>query len=111
MVTNGEMPNRPYAPPSNVVTVLQRLRSINLPDRIDTDYLRDIKLCLCIKMRILDMDYKSFVARRSSLVFRRCARRFVPLCYFTILFRHFYGIHRWRSPTYRGDKKNHRNTY
>ena len=41
MITNEEMTNRPYAPPSNVVSVLQRLRSRNLPDRINTDYLRD----------------------------------------------------------------------
>ena len=33
--------NRPYAPPSNVASVLQRLRSRNLPDRIDAEYLRD----------------------------------------------------------------------
>ncbi len=33
--------NRPYAPPSNVVALLQRLRSRNLPERIDTEYLRD----------------------------------------------------------------------
>jgi hypothetical protein len=42
MVSNNELSNRPYTPPSNVVTVLERLRSVNLPDRIDTDYLRDI---------------------------------------------------------------------
>ncbi|MGD0780515.1 MAG: DUF5343 domain-containing protein [Dehalococcoidales bacterium] len=41
MVINEEMSNRPYAPPSNVISVLQRLRSRNLPDRINTDYLRD----------------------------------------------------------------------
>ena len=33
--------NRPYPPPSNVISVLQRVRSRNLPDRIDTEYLRD----------------------------------------------------------------------
>jgi hypothetical protein len=33
--------NRPYTPPSNVVAVLQRLRTRNLPDRIDNEYLRD----------------------------------------------------------------------
>ena len=33
--------SRPYAPPSNVVAVLHRLRSRNLPDRIDAEYLRD----------------------------------------------------------------------
>ena len=33
--------NRPYTPPSNVVAVLQRLRSRNLPDGIDAEYLRD----------------------------------------------------------------------
>lgn len=33
--------NRPYAPPSNVISVLQRLRSRNLPERVDIEYLRD----------------------------------------------------------------------
>jgi hypothetical protein len=33
--------NRPYPPSSNVITVLQRLRSRNLPERIDDEYLRD----------------------------------------------------------------------
>ena len=33
--------NRPYAPPSNVAAILQRLRSRNLPERVDADYLRD----------------------------------------------------------------------
>lgn len=33
--------NRPYPPPSNVISVLQRLRSRNLPDGIDAEYLRD----------------------------------------------------------------------
>lgn len=33
--------NRPYPPPSNVISVLQRLRTRNLPERIDTEYLRD----------------------------------------------------------------------
>ena len=33
--------NRPYPPASNVVAVLQRVRTRNLPDRIDQDYLRD----------------------------------------------------------------------
>src|SRR6266516_293847 len=33
--------NRPYPPPSNVTAVLQRLRSRNLPDEIDAEYLRD----------------------------------------------------------------------
>lgn len=32
---------RPYTPPSNVITVLQRLRSRNLPERIEAEYLRD----------------------------------------------------------------------
>lgn len=40
MVNEAET-NRPYAPPSNVVAVLRRLRSRNLPERIDLDYLRD----------------------------------------------------------------------
>jgi hypothetical protein len=33
--------NRPYASPSNMTSVLKRLRSRNLPDRIDGDFLRD----------------------------------------------------------------------
>ncbi len=33
--------NRPYAPPSNVIMVLKRLQSRNLPERIDPEYLRD----------------------------------------------------------------------
>lgn len=33
--------NRPYGPPSNVVAVLRRLRSRNLPDYVDAEYLRD----------------------------------------------------------------------
>lgn len=33
--------NRPYPPPSNVVSLLHRLRSRNLPDRVDAEYLRD----------------------------------------------------------------------
>lgn len=33
--------NRPYPPPSNVIAVLNRLRSRNLSERIDADYLRD----------------------------------------------------------------------
>ncbi len=37
----GRTANRPYPPPSNVLDVLQRLRSRNLPDRVDADYLRD----------------------------------------------------------------------
>lgn len=37
----GADTNRPYCPPSNVIAVLQRLRSRNLPERIDTEYLRD----------------------------------------------------------------------
>ena len=44
MVTTGPgqpTTNRPYPPPSNVVSVLQRLRSRNLPERVDAEYLRD----------------------------------------------------------------------
>jgi len=44
MVTEGtsqQESNRPYPPPSNVVSVLQRLRSRNLPERVDAEYLRD----------------------------------------------------------------------
>lgn len=36
-----ESSSRPYPPPSNVKAVLQRLRSRNLPERIDNEYLRD----------------------------------------------------------------------
>jgi hypothetical protein len=34
--------NRPYPPPSNVIAVLHRIRTRNPPERIDTEYLRDI---------------------------------------------------------------------
>ena len=40
MVTEPDT-NRPYAPPSNVVALLQRIRSRNVPERIDADYLLD----------------------------------------------------------------------
>jgi len=43
MVTDSDT-NRPYAPPSNVVAVLHRLRSRNLPERIDAEYLRDASI-------------------------------------------------------------------
>lgn len=33
--------NRPYPPPSNVISVLERLRSRNLPEKIDEEFLRD----------------------------------------------------------------------
>lgn len=33
--------NRPYGPPSNVISVLHRLRSRNLPETVDAEYLRD----------------------------------------------------------------------
>ena len=33
--------NRPYTPPSNLIAVLHRLRSRNLPERVDAEYLRD----------------------------------------------------------------------
>ena len=33
--------NRPYPPPSNVIAVLERLRSRNLPDIVDGEFLRD----------------------------------------------------------------------
>lgn len=35
-----ETTNRPYPPPSNVTAVLQRLRTRNLPEQIDSEYLR-----------------------------------------------------------------------
>ncbi len=34
--------NRPYGPPTNVTSVLARLRSRNLPERIDAEYLREL---------------------------------------------------------------------
>lgn len=40
-MTTEEERNRPYTPPSNVISTLQRLRTRNLPDRIDNEYLRD----------------------------------------------------------------------
>ncbi len=39
--TNETDINRPYGPPANTITVLARLRSRNLPERIDAEYLRD----------------------------------------------------------------------
>jgi len=39
--TREQPTNRPYPPPSNVVTLLHRLRSRNLPEQIDAEYLRD----------------------------------------------------------------------
>ena len=41
MDEQGQSTNRPYPPPSNVIDVLQRLRSRNLPERVDNEYLRD----------------------------------------------------------------------
>ena len=42
MVSQDREPtNRPYPPPSNTIAVLHRLRTRNLPDRIDNEYLRD----------------------------------------------------------------------
>ena len=41
MVIDTPETNRPYGPPSNVTAVLHRLRSRNLPDRVDAEYLRD----------------------------------------------------------------------
>lgn len=40
MVTERNI-NRPYPPPSNLISILHRLRSVNLPERIDSEYLRD----------------------------------------------------------------------
>jgi hypothetical protein len=40
MTNNAEPRQRPYAPPANVKAVLQRARSRNLPDRIDSDFMR-----------------------------------------------------------------------
>lgn len=42
MAADEEIPGnyRPYAPPSNVTAVLSRLRSRNMPERIDNEYLR-----------------------------------------------------------------------
>lgn len=45
MVTEAEPDtNRPYAPPSNLIAVLHRLRSRNLPERVDAEYLRDARV-------------------------------------------------------------------
>lgn len=46
MVTQREtlMTNRPYSPPSNVITILQRIRSRNLPDRVGSEYLGDARI-------------------------------------------------------------------
>jgi hypothetical protein len=40
MSTDAEPRQRPYAPPSNVIAVVQRARSRNLRDRIDSDFMR-----------------------------------------------------------------------
>jgi len=40
--TSAESTNRPYTPPSNLIAVLERVRSRNLPERIDLEYLRDL---------------------------------------------------------------------
>jgi len=37
-------PNRPYTPVANVVSVLQRLRTRNLPETINVEYLRDASI-------------------------------------------------------------------
>lgn len=36
-----EFTNRPYPPPSNVISILSRLRNRNLPEVVDAEYLRD----------------------------------------------------------------------
>lgn len=41
MDAEDQTANRPYAPPSNVTAVLKRVRSRNLPERVDIEYLRD----------------------------------------------------------------------
>jgi len=41
MESGNPSTNRPYTPPSNVTIVLQRLRSRNMPERVDAEYLRD----------------------------------------------------------------------
>lgn len=38
MVTTKEGPSRPYAPPANVVAVLQRLRRMNMPGRLSREF-------------------------------------------------------------------------
>lgn len=42
--TGGGSTNRPYAPPSNLVSVLHRLRQRNPPARIDAEFLRDLQV-------------------------------------------------------------------
>ncbi len=46
MITDNitETSNRPYGPPANVIAVLKRLRSRNLPEQIDSEYLRDASI-------------------------------------------------------------------
>ena len=36
--------NRPYPPPSNVIAIIARLRNRNLPEVVDTEYLRDASI-------------------------------------------------------------------
>lgn len=45
--------NRPYPPASNVIAVLQRVRTRNLPDRIDAEYLRDAGISESLVQRVL----------------------------------------------------------
>ena len=40
MVTQREGPFRPYAPPANIISVLQRLRRMNMPSHIGRNFLR-----------------------------------------------------------------------
>ena len=50
---SSESRYRPYAPPANVVKLLQRLRSVNIPEVIDSDYLAALGFSRAIASRVL----------------------------------------------------------
>jgi hypothetical protein len=54
VIDNGnQATNRPYSPASNVIAILQRLRSRNLPDRIDADFLIDAGIAESLVQRVV----------------------------------------------------------
>lgn len=50
MVTESR--NRPYAPAANVINLLQRLRTRNLPDEINSEYLQAVGFSVALSSRI-----------------------------------------------------------
>lgn len=49
-----EDPRRPYASPSNVIQVIQRARTRNLPDKVDDDFLRVAGIGDAVHGRVLE---------------------------------------------------------